>query len=45
MAGYAEYLRQEGRQEGERTVLERLLQRRFGVLTGQDISVNSRQNA
>ena len=24
---------QEGRQEGERTVLERLLQRRFGVLT------------
>ena len=41
MAGYAEYLRQEGkqiglqegRQEGERTVLERQLQRRFGVLT------------
>ena len=45
MAGYAEYLiqegkqvglqegRQEGRQEGERLVLERLLQRRFGVLT------------
>ena len=33
MAGYAEYLRQEGLQEGERTVLERQLQRRFGVLT------------
>ena len=53
MAGYAEYLiqegkqlglqegkqvglqegRQEGRQEGERLVLERLLQRRFGLLT------------
>ncbi len=45
MAGYAEYLRQEGkqiglqegrqegRQEGERTVLERLLQRRFGTLS------------
>ena len=45
MAGYAEYLRQEGRQEGlqegkqeglqegERTVLERLLNRRFGTLS------------
>ena len=45
MAGYAEYLRQEGkqiglqegrqegRQEGERTLLERQLQRRFGTLT------------
>ncbi len=41
MAGYAEYLRQEGkqiglqegRQEGERTVLERQLQRRFGALS------------
>ena len=37
MAGYAQYLRQEGRQEGlqegERTVLERQLQRRFGTLS------------
>ncbi len=41
MAGFAQHFRQEGlleglqegRVEGERTVLERQLQRRFGVLT------------
>ena len=33
MAGFAQHFRQEGKQEGERTILERQLQRRFGVLT------------
>ena len=37
MAGFAQHFRQEGKQEGlqegERKVLERLLQRRFGILT------------
>ena len=33
MAGFAQHFRQEGLQEGERTVLERLLQRRFGTLS------------
>ena len=33
MAGFAQHFRQEGRQEGERTVLERQLQRRFGTLS------------
>ena len=33
MAGFAQHFRQEGRQEGERKVLERQLQHRFGILT------------
>ena len=36
MTGFAQRYRDEGRQEGERRVLERLLQRRFGALSAED---------
>ena len=37
MTGFAQRYRDEGRQEGERRVLKRQLQRRFGALSTEDI--------